>query len=511
MKQYEMFEMKFQGREPLSLACPDLKVTFTLEKEKTTVKGFYDGNGVYKVRFLPMKAGTYHWKAVGEITEEGTEICEKADATEHGPVQARKTHFIYADQTPYIPIGTTIYAMAHQSEELINKTLDTLSKSCFNKVRLCLFPKSYEYNQNEPKYFPFEKKEGKWEVTKPVKSYWDNVERIIENLGKMKIQADVILFHSYDRWGFASLTKKECKIYLDTVVRHLAAYPHVWWSLANEYDLMFGRTTRDWKAFGKYLKQNDPYGHLRSNHNAFRIYNDKNMTHICVQSSHLGRGMLYVNKYKKPVIFDECAYEGNLPQIWGCITGRELVNRFWLAAASGVYCSHGETFLDQEDVIWWAKGGVLKGNSEPRIAWLKAILQELDGSLEYYELPPGKEVLSIPEKKGGIFRRMEIGMSRLHFYSFFLKESTKYQIAEEVAGKISHIGEDVYLIYHGRNCPGYMEFYLPETHKYQVEVLDTWEMKRHTVFSEASGKIKIPLPSKGGMAVLIKRRKQRDR
>lgn len=32
------------------------------------VKGFYDGDGTYKVRFLPQKTGTYMWKVSGAVS-----------------------------------------------------------------------------------------------------------------------------------------------------------------------------------------------------------------------------------------------------------------------------------------------------------------------------------------------------------------------------------------------------------------------------------------------------------
>ena len=63
----------------------------------------------------------------------------------HGMVKAVGTHFEYEDGTYYYPFGTTIYALAHQSEELIDKTMATLRKSPFNIVRMCVFPKHYQY------------------------------------------------------------------------------------------------------------------------------------------------------------------------------------------------------------------------------------------------------------------------------------------------------------------------------------------------------------------------------
>jgi hypothetical protein len=36
----------------------------------------------------------------------------------------------------------------HQSEELQRQTLETLRTAPFNKIRMCVFPKSYEYNHS---------------------------------------------------------------------------------------------------------------------------------------------------------------------------------------------------------------------------------------------------------------------------------------------------------------------------------------------------------------------------
>ena len=68
---------------------------------------------------------------------------------------------------------------------------------------MCVFPKHYQYNNNNPLYYPFEKRpDGSWDTGKPVKEFWNNMESIIRRLDEMEIQCDLILFHSYDNWGF---------------------------------------------------------------------------------------------------------------------------------------------------------------------------------------------------------------------------------------------------------------------------------------------------------------------
>ena len=107
MKQYEVFELVLNGQLPEgSEALAQVNAVFTCDGQEKEVKGFYDGNGVYKVRFLPEKCGTYFWKVSGAATAEGSEECVPGEG--HGLVRAEKTHFVYEDGTRYIPFGTTI-------------------------------------------------------------------------------------------------------------------------------------------------------------------------------------------------------------------------------------------------------------------------------------------------------------------------------------------------------------------------------------------------------------------
>ncbi|MCD8050802.1 MAG: hypothetical protein LUE89_03885 [Clostridiales bacterium] len=66
--------------------------------------------------------------------------------------------------------------------------------------------------------------------------------------------------------------------------------------------------------------------------------------------------------YQKPIVVDECAYEGNINLGWGNITGEKMTQRFWEGCIWGGYLSHGEVYV-QYDQIWWSYGGTLHGTS----------------------------------------------------------------------------------------------------------------------------------------------------
>ena len=511
MYQYETFELTFTGIDPGdNPAQIDLRVTFTHNEKRWTVPGFHDGDGICRVRFLPEKTGDYAWQTEGLIDASGVETCNPAREGNHGPVRAAGTHFTYADGTLFYPFGTTVYALASQPDNLVDETLATLKNAPFNKVRMCVFPKHYEYNQNDPPFYPFEPKEdGGWDVHRPCIAFWRRFESILDRIREMGIQVDLILFHPYDRWGFASLTQEENLVYLDYLVRRFAARPEIWWSLANEYDLCRQKTMEDWYGIEAFVAGHDPFHHLLSNHNCFCVWDAGRSftTHASIQTKAITEIPYWIRKWGKPVIIDECCYEGDIPQAWGSISGQEMVRRFWRAFALGGYCTHGETFLADDDVLWWAKGGRLKGESPKRIAFLRQIAESLPGPLEpdageWRELtmksdPEIETILNKPETQG-FLRSALISILRMPERERLLQLSFECNWA-------SHYGEEAFLWYFDLQCYGKQTLRLPDRHSYRIEVIDTWEMKTWEANPNASGDTEIQLPGKEGIAVLARR------
>ena len=504
MQQYKMFELSFQGNEPeASLAAINLEAVFKVNGVEKKVKGFYAGEGVYKVRFLPEEPGNYTWEVRGCVEASGDEVCIKAEGSADGQgiVRATGTHFVHADGTAFLPFGTTIYALAHQNEALIEQTYETLKKAPFNKVRHCVFPKHYDYNNNEPELFAFEKdSDGHWDMNHPNFIFWNNLENIIYKLAEMGIQSDLILFHPYDvgHWGFDELSMEQVRIYLDYLLRRFSAIPEIWWSMANEYDIVFKRTIEEWYEIENFIADNDPYNHLLSNHNCLKLYDfsRKNISHSCVQTTQLEKAGIWLEEYKKPLVYDECCYEGDLPWSWGDISGFEMVNRFWCACIQGAYCTHGEVFLSEDEVLWWSKGGILKGESPSRIAFLRAIMEELPGPLEHWKVDP-LDMLDpeLREKlKNSPFAELRKAMSEGERESLFLKEC-------EYRG---HCGDRVYMQYFARHCVGKTTWKLPENRTYDVEVIDVWNMTREKVLMGVNGVFDIKLPGREGIAILAK-------
>lgn len=383
-----------------------LEARFTQGDRTLVAPGFWDGGDTYRIRFSPPTTGEWRYETQSSIPElsgkAGVVTVTQATGNNHGPVQVANTYYLhYADGTPYHQFGTTCYAWVHQTRELQEQTLKTLAASPFNKIRFCVFPKSYVYNQNEPEFFAFKKgPDGKFDFSQPDPAFWRHFEQRILDLQKLGIEADLILWHPYDRWGFADMSDEEDDRYLRYCIARLSAFRNVWWSLANEYDFMTNvpkghrgnKQWEDWDRFFAILQKDDPHQRLRGIHNGSKWYDHTKewVTHASLQTSDMDGGVRFRTQYGKPVIYDECRYEGDIPQGWGNLTAREMTQRFWLGTLSGCYVGHGETYKHPQDILWWAKGGVLHGQSPKRIQWLKDFMAQAPAFHQLKPLGSGK-------------------------------------------------------------------------------------------------------------------------
>ena len=443
----------------------ELSAEFRCGDRSWTVGGFYDGEGVYRLRALAEEEGPWKFVTTSTIPAldgiSGEVTVGPAAPDAHGPVRVDGFHFAYADGTRYRPWGTTAYAWNHQDESLQQATLDTLAASPFTKLRMCLFPKHFVFNTDEPERFPFPRAaEGSFDHTRFDLEFFAGLDAQLRRLGELGVQADLILFHPYDRWGFSDLGPAVDDRLVRYVVRRLAGYAHVWFSLANEHDLVFTKSTADWDRIGELVAAEDPHGHLISIHNFVEHFDHTRpwISHASVQGSveaiTAGR-----EQWGKPVVVDECGYEGDLEYGWGNLSGEELLHQFWDGVVRGGYAGHGETYWDADEEIWWSKGGRLVGTSPVRIGFLAEVVAASPTGV----LDPLPSDFDSPW--AGV--------------------------------------QDEYLVsYHGRGRPRERHVLLPPG-QWRVDVLDTWECTVDRLPGVHQTFVLVPLPAKPYQAVRL--------
>lgn len=408
IEQWRRFEASFDGPStgnPFTDVRLEAGFVSPSTGKVTTVRGFYDGDGVYRVRFMPSEAGCWRFTTHSNATEldgkTGSFVCTASPEKHAGMVKAVGKDFRFQDSTYYYPVGTTSYAWIHEPEDVERMTLASLRKAQFNKIRMCVFPKEYELVREKPSIFPYEilpQKNAKtqsgltFDKTRFNPAFFRHLEQCLDSLDNIGCQADLILFHPYDKgmWGFDEMTTDENKLYLQYLEARASSFKNVWWSLSNEYDYVKAKTLDDWVELIKTVRENDPYGHLVSIHGSTATYfpfEKYGLTHASIQDEGpvmaLGRASIVRNIYNIPVVFDEVRYEGNLKRRWGRMSGEEMLAEMWTGLTQGTYVTHGECYnFHDDDTIMWAQGGSLRGESWKRIPFMRRILADLPHPLQ---------------------------------------------------------------------------------------------------------------------------------
>lgn len=439
---------------------------FRIGHRTVNVPGFYDGDGVYRIRYMPDAPGEWSCETVSNAPQlhgkTARFTCTPPVEGNHGPVEvAHFYHFQYADGTPFFPFGTTCYAWAFLGAPYEEETLTTLKSAPFNKVRMCLLPKPIGHDLFA---LPFERSAaGVNDYTRPDPTYFRHIEGRIQDLMRLGIQADVILFHPYDAWGYKSMPADANDRYLRYAIARLSAYRNVWWSLANEYDLIKTKTTADWDRFFRIVEESDPSSHLRSIHHSRAIYDNSRpwVTHASLQSFAFDKVPEWRAAWNKPIIFDEMQYEGNIARRWGNLSPEEMNRRFWMAIISGTYATHGETYISANGAPVWSDGGTLHGTSAARIGFLRKRVED-------------STAIGFDQYEGSYY---------------------------DSAGRPG----ELYLWFFDYHQPAEYVFPLPDKGTFAAEWIDPWGMTTHAEPGTFSGKTKLQLPGRPYLAVRFKK------
>jgi hypothetical protein len=457
-----------------SLAC-----RFQTGSRELTAAGFYDGNGTWKCRLMPDATGSWTFATTSADPDlnarTGAFQVTKPGPGNHGPVVVRDTyHFAYADGTPFYPVGTTMYNWLNRDAALELRTLSALAKGPFNKVRFGPFPKWYTFNQVDPPVYPYpQTAAGKFDLARFDPAFFAHYESRLRDLQALGIEADIILFHPYDRWGFAFMKPAEDEAYLRYIVARFAAFRNVWWCMANEYDLFRTSpapdaprsvTAKDWNHLGQLVRQSDPYHHLIGIHNARAVYDHSQpwITHVIYQHHdadlyELTRGL---RRYGKPVVMDEYGYEGANGTGFGNLSGMEEIEAQWNVTMAGAYGSHGDCYVHPGDILWWAVGGDLDGDSPPRYGFLRKLMAQAP----YLELEPMPQLVKGPGA--------QLLAKRGEYYLIHFARVPRPAPAQTAAAPAPALG--------GTGGSPNVQIDL-DPGLYQVDMIDSWNMRTYTL------------------------------
>jgi len=114
--------------------------------------------------------------------------------------------------------------------------------------------------------------------------------------------------------------------------------------------------------------------------------------------------------------------------------------------------------MDPSDVLWWSKGGILRGQSPSRLSFYKKIIDDAPAN--------AKAPVSIRFGWG--------------------------------------VENEYYLIYYSDRQPAQQTFTLPKNLSFKGERIDTWEMTITPLPGVYSGDVVLPMPGKPYQAIRLR-------
>jgi hypothetical protein len=286
---WEIYEFALQGRCTAANPFTDcaLKGEFTSPSGKAIhAEGFYDGGSTWRLRFAPNELGdwTYVLRGEGvEILQRGKLRCTKARG--HGGRGFIGIHpknpyaFAYADGSPFFPMGDTCYGLFDDSPitpELRAEYLKTRRAQRFNFVRMTV-GHSEARAASDSTYWAWGGTPQKPDLDRLNPAFFRAFDDLIRQLRASGMNVELIVLNFYRRpFTDTILWTPACeRLWLRYLIARYGAFDNIFlWTIANEYETHPDGKYRldypadvDWaKATARFIKANDPYGHLVTVH-----------------------------------------------------------------------------------------------------------------------------------------------------------------------------------------------------------------------------------------------------
>jgi hypothetical protein len=284
----------------------------------------------------------------------------------------------------------------------------------------------------------------------------DELEERIAELAAIGVTAEIVLLRHDDGIDDADAAAR----YVTEVVPRLAAHANVWWSLSDEPAALPGLSEHDWVALARLVAEEDPGHHplsITTGPDDPLLWRH-GFTHGSVTAPRPRDAWVRTRDHHRPVLMDMCGYEGDADDPWRSLPPEEVVTSAWDGAIRRRYVTHGESYADDEGLTWSQDGGTLAGEAVPRLALLRHVFAGTPDEARYRDRDA--PMLELPGE-------------------FYLEFCGEHRFPQR-------------------------EYEVPEG-RYEVEVIDTWELTVTPVGVREGPVVTVDLPGTVGQAVRLRR------
>lgn len=259
--------------------------------EKMVIPGFYDGNGVWKIRFSPTSKGDWTLRTSStdsqldgksaSIRSVGRKNPNNRGALKVDPAHPR--HFIFEDGSRFFLMGYEcdwLWALDMFNPKLptINGFLSKLSNYGFNYMLLNVYAHDTNFRSGTTElrdYGPPPMFAWKGTNEEPVHDrlnlpFWQHYDRVMQTMLDHGFIAHIMITVTNKRVNWPERLSPEDDLYFRTVIARYGAFPNVVWDFSKE---SFKVRETDYKVKRvKFIHDTDPYNRLITLHDDMSAY-----------------------------------------------------------------------------------------------------------------------------------------------------------------------------------------------------------------------------------------------
>ncbi len=399
--EYEVV-LRTTNAHPAPYTGVTLSATFRGPTQTITVRGFWDGGSLYKIRMLPTETGTWHWSTTSnhpELNGQGGSF-ESVESPRKGYVRvspARPYGFEWAgDGRPFFLMGDTLWHMYYNlrfSDGSFQSVIDDRASQHFNYAHGVVHDALA--NEGGSIYRGQRADLEIFDVDTLNPGYFHWLDERVDYMNERGMIAG--LFFS---WGDGHYQEYQTPAQYERFMRYMVARyssKNVFWIVVGEFEEA-GEPLSRWRDYMRLVQDSDPYDHPISLHttsttNAFG--GDPQHSFISQQlfgsPEELRQRVLDSRRFGKPVVNLEYGYEGD-PRHHGNNQPADEVRRdhyaLALAGGYGVYGNNTPGYSTYHRVGDFR----LSSTDTPGAEYLR-ILYEFFTGLQFQRLSPAQHLV----------------------------------------------------------------------------------------------------------------------
>ena len=393
---------------------------FSASGKRVVIKGFYNGNKEYIIRFTPDETGNWEARPINknwiknQLPSYEFSVSEHKSGSHGSIVLSDKNpqKLYYEDGTPYNMLAFELdwlFALDYDEQSLKNADhlLDIVKDHGFNKVIMNVYAfdrnnevegvkEDYDYG-NKLSIYPFMGTNENPDFSSLNLQFFQHLDNIIALLNKKNIVAHLMIYVWNKNVNWPEPDSEADKMYFDYIIKRYQAYPNIIWDVSKEA-LSYGKDDVDYitRKVDR-ARELDSYNRLLTvhDHKYCSLHPDK-VDIISTQdwSTDLYNNMLNLNdKYPgKPIFniehgcYEHCQYD---VFIGNYIDEKVCLSRNYECLFAGVYSTYYWQCSSWDVIIYNPFDNTVK--PQPKFSYYKHFREFMDHH-DYDQLVPVDQV-----------------------------------------------------------------------------------------------------------------------